>query len=76
MKQEVLIGVAGAVQRREGQPRKRWEMAGPNSFPQQPAPFDVVVTVEIAAADILCSPLQPSEETNAKEESRSYLQPV
>src|SRR5437868_4890804 len=59
----MMICVSLRIERRERQPLEgRREMSGPHSFPEQTTPLDVIVAVEVAAADGLRGVLQLAED--------------
>ena len=58
-----MICVSLRIERRERQPLEgRREMSCPHSFPEQTTPPDVIVAVEVAAADGLRGVLQLTED--------------
>jgi hypothetical protein len=62
VKQQMVVYVVSRVQGCEWQPGKIGKRASLNRLPKRAGPFDVVVTVEIAAADGVCGKLQLPED--------------
>src|SRR3954469_23737075 len=62
MKKEMMVDVIVRVQRRQREPDKCWrKMAVADAVPQQRAPANVVIPIEIATANRFCRELKIDE---------------
>src|SRR5258706_11916051 len=68
MKEPVMVDIIPRIERGQGQPNEgRAQMVAAKSFPEQPAPHDVVIAVIVAAANRPAGKLQPPEDQSDSE---------
>lgn len=76
MIEKVLISVSRRIQRGERQPDKLREVPVSQTLPQQTAPLNMIVTVEVAATNARLSRLQPRQHQNDGDRTDGHVQSV